>query len=1377
MFNPPNLPARILLAVASVLMAFATFTTRADYSNTVASFNPLAYWRFNEATASGPLNKSANATALGSVIDGYVSGDAVVGEPGIVGNAVRTINNGVVAGWDYGKVDVPYNAALNKSGAFTLEFWAKPNALGADTTGMAVVSSLMNDFAASSRRGYLVYINNTGRVEFRLGNVNGYVGTVNTGNSALNAVVGQWRHIVCVFDGATNRVYLNGVLSATLALTASQIAGLEPNSQVSLRVSGTAFNGSLSDGPWVSALGTSGNRAFDGWVDELAYYSHALNGNEIAAHFSAATTNTAGYSAQILAANPTGYWPFNESAFTPGSGVAVANSGSLGSGANGTTTNGALTAQTGLTGAGFGANNRNLFLDGVSGRVAVGNDAGLNISGNITLMAWVKPTFRNAFRDIIAHGWDENYAETALRISRGGANGGYGDGNYYEVGVTDGVPSTYNDVAQFAIPGGDFNNWVFLAGTYDGSSWKLYRNGALVASTASTNGPLAMAAPWSIGARNGPPSPTSFFTGQDFNYVFNADGCFFGGGVDEPAIFGSALSAANINTLWQDAQVPPYLTRAVQAPATAFRGSSLDLSVWAEGSGTLSYLWRSNGVALGVTTTNITINNLQDGAQAFSVEVTSAYGAVTSSVSVAVSAAPPTISAQPQSVSRYAGLPFSFSVTAQGTQPLSYQWYKDGGVIGGATSPTYGGTAAAGLAGAYTVVISNETGVVITSTPPAVLTVIPAPTGYGGAVLASAPIAYYRLGEASGTVANDYISGINGTYFNATLGQPGYASDIDPDTAVAFSGNADSYVGSISGTAINFQGTTTSFTLECWANGPDTQASDAALIAKGTGASGTTANEQFVVDVVGGKYHFFLRRPNGNVAEATAGVGPDGTWQHIVAVYDHTTLTLTLYVNGSESGSGQNLATGLRVSNHPVSIGSKRSGNAPTYDNAFSGSIDEVAFYNTALSSATVQSHYAAAYGSNLRPQISKQPVNVTNYVSLPVTLLVGAYGTVPLSFQWVKAGLGDIPGATSSSYTINAVDFSDAGTYSVRISNSLGTTNSASATVTVLSAPTTAPAIPGLVMHLPFDNNLNDVTGRGNNGVGIHRVQNLGVISSNVAAPSYVTGALGQGLHFVTTFLDTTETNIDATYVMLGDRADFRFSSNVNFTVAFWVKNTDAIAAQWGDLPFVTTTTTSTFDTGLAFAWTYGRGDTPYIGGWAWSMYDTGGNGVGGRGAQGSIDDGNWHHLVHTFDRQSGQNVNYLDGRVVAFNKQAGSSVAAAENIDTGNPLTIGQTWTGAYGEAGSGAIDDLLVFKKVLTPLEAASIYMAGISNGLSVVSAPFSLTSTRTGNTLTLTWDVGVLQQATNVTGPYTDVPGASSPLTVVPSGQGKYYRIRL
>jgi hypothetical protein len=87
----------------------------------------------------------------------------------------------------------------------------------------------------------------------------------------------------------------------------------------------------------------------------------------------------------------------------------------------------------------------------------------------------------------------------------------------------------------------------------------------------------------------------------------------------------------------------------------------------------------------------------------------------------------PTITTQPVSQTVTAGQTATFTVTATGTGPLSYQWYKGGVAISGATSSSYTTPAIASSdnGSSYTVVVSNEAGTVASA--PATLTVSAAP--------------------------------------------------------------------------------------------------------------------------------------------------------------------------------------------------------------------------------------------------------------------------------------------------------------------------------------------------------------------------------------------------------------------------------------------------------------------------------------------------------------------------------------------------------------------------------------------------------------------------------------------------------------------------
>jgi hypothetical protein len=71
-------------------------------------------------------------------------------------------------------------------------------------------------------------------------------------------------------------------------------------------------------------------------------------------------------------------------------------------------------------------------------------------------------------------------------------------------------------------------------------------------------------------------------------------------------------------------------------------------------------------------------------------------------------------------------------------------------------------------------------------------------------------------------------------------------------------------------------------------------------------------------------------------------------------------------------------------------------------------------------------------------------------------TLSVSAEGTQPFVYQWRKDGI-DLPGATSASFAIPAVSSTDAGAYTVVVSNAAGSTVSDAALLTVeevVSAP-----------------------------------------------------------------------------------------------------------------------------------------------------------------------------------------------------------------------------------------------------------------------------------------------------------------------------------
>ncbi|MBU5635303.1 IPT/TIG domain-containing protein [Geomonas sp. Red69] len=128
---------------------------------------------------------------------------------------------------------------------------------------------------------------------------------------------------------------------------------------------------------------------------------------------------------------------------------------------------------------------------------------------------------------------------------------------------------------------------------------------------------------------------------------------------------------------------------------------------------------------------------------------------------VTIAPGAPVITQNPASVTVAAGSAASFTVAASGSAPLSYQWFKNGSAVAGATTPVLSIPAAGSVdAGSYYAVVSNYAGSATSSA--AVLTVTypaPAITGFTPA-----------SGSAGSTVTVNGTNfvGVNSVKFNGT---------------------------------------------------------------------------------------------------------------------------------------------------------------------------------------------------------------------------------------------------------------------------------------------------------------------------------------------------------------------------------------------------------------------------------------------------------------------------------------------------------------------------------------------------------------------------------------------------------------------------------
>ena len=85
-------------------------------------------------------------------------------------------------------------------------------------------------------------------------------------------------------------------------------------------------------------------------------------------------------------------------------------------------------------------------------------------------------------------------------------------------------------------------------------------------------------------------------------------------------------------------------------------------------------------------------------------------------------------------------------------------------------------------------------------------------------------------------------------------------------------------------------------------------------------------------------------------------------------------------------------------------------------------------------------------------PTITQQPESVFAYAQETVAFNVIVIGTAPLTYQWLKNGLPIAGAPNSATFTLNGVTVADAGMYSVKISNGLGSVTSVEAQLTIPS-------------------------------------------------------------------------------------------------------------------------------------------------------------------------------------------------------------------------------------------------------------------------------------------------------------------------------------
>jgi len=261
------------------------------------------------------------------------------------------------------------------------------------------------------------------------------------------------------------------------------------------------------------------------------------------------------------------------------------------------------------------------------------------------------------------------------------------------------------------------------------------------------------------------------------------------------------------------------------------------------------------------------------------------------------------------------------------------------------------------------------------------------PSTFTNAVMAAGPLAYWRLNEASGTTAHDYIGGYNGTN-NGSLVYgvsgptpppwPGFESG---NTAYSFSGSGTS----VSLPALNLG---SNITLTAWVKPTADPGYYPGIISWNSG-NGTIISLGFASH---SPQLTYMR--NGFVYSSASLLVPTNQWSLIALVASQTNAVLYLATNATLISYNTGTVNPALVSFTNVAY----LGNNPNYGR-YAGAMDEVAVFNQALTPPQISGLLAAAQTSLpavvLTAPADGSSFNAASNITLTASVTTNGYHTV----------------------------------------------------------------------------------------------------------------------------------------------------------------------------------------------------------------------------------------------------------------------------------------------------------------------------------------------------------------------------------------------
>ena len=409
----------------------------------------------------------------------------------------------------------------------------------------------------------------------------------------------------------------------------------------------------------------------------------------------------------------------------------------------------------------------------------------------------------------------------------------------------------------------------------------------------------------------------------------------------------------------------------------------------------------------------------------------------------------PVILVQPQTQSIPRGEDVKFTVSATGTAPLIYQWWFNGtNIVSATNSAVVVEKVQSNKLGDYRVVVTNALGAVTSSVANIILlpppTCAPAPSG----IISWWPADAFSndiIGSNNVTVILPLIGSIFTTGKNAQgFAANGLPVQVPNSSSLNFRSNVD-------------------FSIEAWVKAfppttnftkvpPDVTIAGKHVVPPG-GAPG------YVFSLRQGLLAFAMSStPTTTNIPTFVSAGPDlrdSMFHHLaVTVNRGSTNGGVLYVDGQpvlvfdptgQRGSLSN-SSSLQIAGGGAGFPAISSG---------IGVVDELSIYGRALTAAEILAiRQAGAAGKCIpSPNILDQPKNTVGIVGIPASIHVSVAGYPAIHYQWLKNGTAPV-GSNSAALTFSPVRLSDAGTYSVTVSNVGGVVVSTNAILKVDRPP-----------------------------------------------------------------------------------------------------------------------------------------------------------------------------------------------------------------------------------------------------------------------------------------------------------------------------------